>query len=483
VAVAPVLVVLVTAALFAAQPAAADPKLFVGVAEDGLKYEPQAAVAAARRIGIGAFRITLLWSPGQTRPTRAQAGQLDRALRAARGLRVVVAVYADEAAKAPTTRRRRREYCRFLRSVVARRPRLKDVVVWNEPNKSFFWRPQFGPGRVSAAPAAYEALLARCWDVLHGARPEINVVAPATSPRGNDDPDAPSDVSHSPGSFIRKLGKAYRRSGRDRPIFDTVGHHVHGVDAREPPGEAHAGTMIGEGDLDRLLAALSDGFGGTAQPVPGRCVRGRCISIWYLEAGYQTRPDARKRSLYLGAENDARPIPDAVPAPAVPDQAGQISAALELAFCQPHVGAFFNFLLWDEQRLEGWQSAPYWFDRTPKHSFDAFKRAIQDVNDRRIDCEPDEPEASARAREHETEPAAPPPRNPFRATPTTTARPQAGRTVARKPKPAPARTVTAAAPARARGRDSGSPVLPLVLAATLAAALAGALLLRRRRSR
>ena len=62
------------------------------------------------------------------------------------------------------------------------------------------------------------------------------------------------------------------------------------------------------------------------------------------------------------------------------NQAGQLTAALRLAASQPHVGAYFNFLLWDEARLEGWQSGLYWTDRTPKPSAPAFEDAVCGVH-------------------------------------------------------------------------------------------------------
>ena len=37
---------------------------------------------------------------------------------------------------------------------------MNDVVVWNDPNDGTYWLPQFNPDGSSAAPAAYEALLA-----------------------------------------------------------------------------------------------------------------------------------------------------------------------------------------------------------------------------------------------------------------------------------------------------------------------------------
>ena len=54
----------------------------------------------------------------------------------------------------------------------------------------------------------------------------------------------------------------------------------------------------------------------------------------------------------------------------VPDQASQLKDAVELAYCQPAVGAFFNFQFIDEVGLGGWQSGLLWADGTPKPSYE-----------------------------------------------------------------------------------------------------------------
>jgi hypothetical protein len=376
--------------------AQAKPGLLVGVTEDGLKFEPDAALEDARDLGIGAIRITLRWRPGLSEPTAAQKAELSRATRGAGRITIVLSVFGERAVHAPTTEALRDEYCGFVREVVRAYDGIRHVTIWNEPNKTFFWSPQFNQDGSSAAPAAYQALLARCWDVLHEARSDIKVIAPSTAPRGNDNPQAVSNVSHSPTLFVRELGRAYRESGRDAPIFDVVGHHVHGIHSAERPWRAHPGSGVAQGDLDKLEQAFSEAFADTAQPVPGRCVEDRCVPVWWLEVGFQTKPDRSKASLYEGFEISPRPLPDSIgdvalePLPdstsLAPDQATQIVSALRLAYCQPHVEAFFNFLLWDESRLEGWQSAPFWPDRTPKGSYAAFRTAIREVTDGDVEC-------------------------------------------------------------------------------------------------
>jgi hypothetical protein len=381
---------IVTAAVAAALcPAAhAGPGLLVGVSEDSMKWSNGAGRLTRLnmgRLGIGAIRVTLRWSPGQARPRGKTVVALRRAVRAARGRRLVLAVYS-RADRTPQVARMRREYCGFVVRLLALAPSVRDVVIWNEPNSSTFWRPQFEPDGESASGPAYELLLAQCWDDLHDARPDVNVIA-ASAPRGGDDPYT-SRPSQSPAHFYRALARAYRKSGRDRPIFDTVGHNPYPDTSAEPPWTTHTGGTIGEGDYEKLVSVLTRGFGGTAQPIPGEG-----LSIWYMEDGFQTQVGADRAAGYTGSENDVWALEPTASAQrgnaaraGVVDQATQLAAAVELAYCQPYVGAFFNFLLADERRLSGWQSGLLWSDWRPKPSYGAFRRAVARVRSGRVDC-------------------------------------------------------------------------------------------------
>ena len=367
--------------------------LLIGVADDELKWnatpQSQAALAYTRDLGLRAVRVTVPWRPGETRLAVADRPPVDHMILSTwgRGLRVVLAVYGrpDDA---PQTDADRADYCTFVASLLRRYPGVNDVVIWNEPNTSRFWRPQFAADGTSVAPASYESLLARCWDTLHAVRGGVNVIA-ASAPRGNDNPSASSNVSHSPVNFYRKLGQAYRQSGRRLPILDTVGHNPYPTRNAEPPWAHHpSSTTIGEGDYDKLLSVLQEAFGGTGQPLPGQ---GR-VSIWYMEQGFQTAIDPAKSSLYSGLETDPLVLPPwiarspAGTASTGPDQAMQLRDALELAYCQPAVGAFFNFELADEPNLAGWQSGLLWTDLTPKPSYQPFKAAVKAVTSGHVDC-------------------------------------------------------------------------------------------------
>jgi hypothetical protein len=381
VAAASLLVLAVTGSVAAA------PGLIVGATEDGFVWRASDAAAAARELGLGAARITMPWAPGEQQLDDSGVSRLDTATAAAAGLRLVVTVFG-KASAAPQDSDERDAYCSYVRDILARYPTIRDVVIWNEANLGFYWQPQFNADGTSAAPAAYEALLARCWDVLHAFRPDVNVIL-TTSPAGNDNPNAASNVSHSPAAFLAKIAAAYRASGRTLPIFDTVGHNPYGMSSAESPSQQHlAPSHIGEGDYDRLVQTLADGFRGTAQPVPGHCLDAgqECVSVWYLEAGYQTVPSAAHESGYSGRENDAHPVGDSTAPTGDPTQASQLAAGVELAYCQPDVGAFFNFLLWDETDLARWQSGVFWSDGTPKASFDVLRSTIADMAAGRVDC-------------------------------------------------------------------------------------------------
>lgn len=341
--------------------------LLVGVDDDSAKWRtrPDRLMATYRDLGLGAVRVTIPWQRGQNRPTREAGIYLHRAAQmVARGERVVLAVYGQPW-QAPVDDTQRGFYCTFLHHVVTRIP-IRDVVVWNEANS-----PQFWPA--SAGPAAYEALLARCWDRLRTVQPGVNLISTTAA-------------HYDPAAFIRAVGEAYRESGRLRPLVRTFGHNPYPDHSAEPPWLRHDGdTTIGEGDLPRLLGAIDDAFAGTGQPLPGT---GK-TAVWYLENGFQTMIPPSKRTGYSGEETDPRALPPVAPTGSVAgtvDQAGQLRDALLLAYCQPEVAAYFNFELMDEERLAGWQSGVMWEDGTRKPSYQAFKQVVARVRAGTVDC-------------------------------------------------------------------------------------------------
>lgn len=366
--------------LFAAAPAGASPGLAVGAVENLLMWQTAETVSVARHLGLRTLVVSLDWESHESSLGASEASGLTNVVMGAGGIRVVLGIH-NSWQHAPVDRARRERYCEYASDALRRFPQINDIIVWNEPNVSFFWQPQFDPGGAGAAPRAYFELLSHCYDVLHAVRPGVNVIGPVNSHWGNDNPNAFSNITHSPPRFIRGLGAVYRASGRTQPLFDTLGHHPYPRSSDEHPSTKHADeALISIGDTDRLLTVMQEAFGGTGQRLPQDG-----LPIWYLETGYQTTIRAEKTGAYVGVENWPGPVPDFAPGAAV-DQARQLADSLRLMYCQPHVEAIFNFLLRDEPDLSGWQSGVFWADGSPKGSLDAYRSVIQEINDGRVDC-------------------------------------------------------------------------------------------------
>jgi hypothetical protein len=334
--------------------ARAGPNFVIGVDDDTLKWteDTGSVVGVQRDLGALADRVTLQWAPAETTADGNQRTYLRRAQNAARlGQRIVLAIYGP-ASSPPIAETDQDQYCAFAVDALSRARNIHDIVIWNEANSGVFWKPQQG------AAAAYESLLADCYDQLHRFSKSVNVIS-STSPH------------ESPAAFIAGLGAAYRASGRTLPIFDTYGHDAYPEVSSESPLASHAGGLsLDEGDCVRLLAALTAAFGGTAQPVPGAgnvpsggylpagaqmssktgvingTYAGGPVTIWYLEDGFETVVPAAERAAYTGRETNHQLLqPIAVNSSSLfvaPNQAGQLRDALELAYCQPAVSAWLS---------------------------------------------------------------------------------------------------------------------------------------------
>jgi hypothetical protein len=367
----------------------AGPELLLGVADDDLKWteDTKGIVLNHQAVGFKAVRVTLNWKPGQTKLDDDGRTYMRRAQSAARlGHKVVVGVFGPPDAP-PVMPESRTQYCSYVVDALARARNVTDVVIWNEVNSALFWKPQAG------ASAYYAQLLAECYDTLHKYRRTVNVIT-STSPHED------------PAKFIRGLGEAYRASGRAQPLFDTFGHNAYPEHTRESPYAAHPTIpSLDQGDYWRLMQVLTAAFGGTAQPVPGggsittpatgsgknaQPARTWPVTIWYLEDGFETVVPADKRSRYTGTEPNrmlVQPLATKTRVgPVVPDQASQLKDAIELAWCQPAVGAFFNFQFVDEVGLAGWQSGLLWADGTPKPSYEPVKAMLAAVAAGTVDC-------------------------------------------------------------------------------------------------
>jgi hypothetical protein len=340
---------------------AGGPSMRVGADEDGAR-QPDLAVAKAkmdlaRAAGFDSIRITSIWSPGQTAPGDSELLVLGNALTAAglAGIKPIVVVTPFGSSTAPTTADTQAQFAQYAASIARSLPSVNDVIVGNEPNSNRFWMPQFDADGTDAAATSYLQLLATTYDALKAVRPSINVIGGGLAPRGGDCATC-AKPTHSPTSFIKDLGAAYRASGRTLPVMDVFDIHVYQDYSALPPSFEHpVATTISVPDYGKLVSLLGQAFDGTAQP-------GSTLPILYGEFGVESIPPAGKAQLYSGTEpTGTNPVDE-------PTQGAYYTEALKLAYCQPNVIGILEFKVVDESGLSGWQSGVYYPDETPKSS-------------------------------------------------------------------------------------------------------------------
>ena len=359
----------VAGALVTASPATAAPGLVVGAVEDDVRasslVEAQTKMTLFRLAGFRAVRVTSFWTPGLTAPSENEVRVVESVAAAAEtnGVRLYVTVMHPGSRTTPTTDEARAEFASYAAALVEAVPDVRHLIVANEPNLNRFWLPQFGLDGSSAAPAAYLSLLARTYDAVKEVSAEVKVYGGAVSPRGTDRPDG-IRPTHSPTTFIRALGAAYRASGRTAPIMDAFVQHVYGDHSSQAPTVAHPlGTAVGVADYEKLVGLLTEAFDGTAQ-------RGSTLPILYGEYGVESQIPARKEALYTGTEpTTTRPVTEAT-------QATYYAQALALAFCQQNVSGVLLFPSQDEKARAGWQSGVRYADGSAKTSFARVREAL-----------------------------------------------------------------------------------------------------------
>jgi hypothetical protein len=347
--------------------------MYFGAAEDHAKsVDPVVAKAKmdlAQLAGFDAVRLTAIWRPGETELRGADLLELANAIAAAdlNGIRVVVSVYHYGSRTTPLRTADREDFAAFVGWLAEEFPTVKDFIIGNEPNLNRFWMPQFNRNGTSASPAAYLGLLALVYDELKAISWDIRVIGGSVSPRGADNPRSKRHT-HSPHRFILQMGRAYRASGRTRPVMDAFAFHPYGDHSSQAPEFQHAvgGKRIGISEYDRLLELLAEAFDGTAQP-------GSELPIVYDEYGVEALIPRGKRRTYTGREpKTTRPVDELT-------QGRFYRSALRFAACQRTVEGMLLFHVSDEPDLDRWQSGIFYADDTPKASFEIVRDAVSEL--------------------------------------------------------------------------------------------------------
>lgn len=332
-----------------------------GANDDTGKFSGDSAFFA-KMAGVGLKNnvMTVRWVPSQ--PTTIQdKAFLDTAVpRAfANGIKVILAVYPYPPREIEAGGVSADAFGAYLAQLARTYPQVRSFIVGNEANQPAFWRPQFVGGQQASA-AAFGPFLAAGYDGLKSVDAGIEVLGVGLSPRGNDRPDAPSNISTSPVKFLKALGDWYRASGRTKPLMDGFSFHPYPNEHTDSLDKGYVWPNIGFPNLDRLKLALHDAFRGTAQPTAPK--------LFLDETGWQVAIPDDKKGRYAGGEN--------INVTTEQTQASIYAELIKRAACDPAIAALNFFGFYDEENLAGWQAALHYADGTARPSAASVQAAI-----------------------------------------------------------------------------------------------------------
>ena len=348
----------------------------VGVTEDEGNTNPEFVYSTLQDLGMTTNVMSIRWDPLNPLGLPANFEDIKAAaeVAAARGVSIILATYQDRNTGITDTPDAPAVFAQWLRKVAEGCPLCaRKVIVLNEPNLQFFFKPSFDVACQPSSPAAYAQVLAAAYDALKSIDPTIRVYGLGLSPRGNDNCFAASNVSMSPVAFLAALGKAYKAMGRTAPLMDALSFHPYPNANDQGPDVGYLWPNVGVPNLDRLKQAFYDAFAGTGQPLIGavNTVRRTSevlppITIAVDELGWQVPTDGLAG--YAESEN--------VPAASEEAQAQWYADVIARYACDPSVETVNFFHLRDEADRRRFQSGLLRVDGSPRPAYDATKAAI-----------------------------------------------------------------------------------------------------------
>jgi hypothetical protein len=345
-----------------------------GVADDAGKYAEDRGAqffTMLTDLGMTENRIAVFWDPANPTTIVDQAF-LDRSIPQAmqRGIEVIFAIYPLKARGLVDTPNGIQLFAQYVAKVAERYPYVRRIICLNEGNQPRFHQPQFDEAGNGISGYVQAEAMAACYDALKAVDPGITVIGFGLSPRGNDDFDAVSNVSHSPIRFLQEVGEWYRRSGRTKPIADDVSIHCYPNQNTDAPAVGYLWPKVGCINFSRFKQAWWDAFNGTAQPLFREAGQsgGPFVRIYVDEVGYQARIPAEKAGLYIGTEN--------VPVIDEETQGTWYAQLIAMMACDPNVALLNFFHAVDETSLPAWQSGVVLPDGTRRASYAIVKQAI-----------------------------------------------------------------------------------------------------------
>ena len=315
--------------------------------------------------GLKTNVITLKWDP-QLPDTIPDRERLDAALPLAdaAGVRIVFAVYGARPTVFTDEGATPKQFADWVTLLAQTYPQVKRFVIGNEPNQPRFWRPQFDDLGQQASAKAFGPVLAASYDALKAIDASIMVVGIGLSPRGNDRPYAPDNVSTSPVRFLKALGDWYRTSGRRAPLMDALSFHPYPSSNRDGLEHGYVWPNAGVADLGRIKLAIWDAFARTPQMTTANG-----LTLYLDEVGWQVGTDGSPG--YTGSEN--------VPVTDEGTQARLYGDLIRMLACDPSVAAVNFFGYRDELDRLGFQAGLVRADGTVRPAAEAVRLALADT--------------------------------------------------------------------------------------------------------
>jgi len=350
----------------------------VGVTEDGGKATSDAGAAffaTLNDVGIVQNQVSISWNPAAPSAI-ANKQTVDAWLPVAQlhSIKIIFNVSWTKPQDIVASPTAAAQFAAFLQQLARTYPTVREYVIGNEPNLSYFWQPQFNADGSGASGPGYEAVLAQSYDALKAVDPGLDVIGVGLSPRGRDNPGAASNQTTSPVRFLHDFAAAYRKSGRKAPIMDALAFHPYPNLNTDTLTTGYRWPNAGVADLERIKQAIWDGFNGTRQPTfaePGR-KQSHPLVLHLDETGWQAEVPPLYQTLYTGKENVPTITEDA--------QAQIYGDLVRMMSCDVDVVSLNFFHMIDEANLDRWQSGLERVDGSHRPSYDAVKAAIAETN-------------------------------------------------------------------------------------------------------
>jgi hypothetical protein len=354
--------------------AAASADLQIGVVDDRAKGgDGTTFFSQMNDVGLSQLRVTVLWD--STAPTAIpDQAEIEQMLPFAQagGVKVVFAVYPAKPLQAPKSPADVSAFAAFTAQLARTFPTVKEFIVGNEPNQTRFWQPQFDSS--GGACVAFTRMLAASYDALKAVDPANRVIGVGLSPRGNDDPSATSNVSHSPVTCLRDMGAAYRGLARAKPLMDEFSFHPYPKTDRDTLMKGYRWPNAGVPNLGRIKQAFWDAFRGTRQPLFAEGGTAGGVRFRLDEVGWQVRIDPSAQHAYEGTEN-VQPTDEE-------SQARIYGELIRFLACDESVGSLLFFGLVDEPDLDRWQAGLIRADGTFRPAYGAVKTTFAETQGR-----------------------------------------------------------------------------------------------------